>query len=907
MFIVSFYSYKGGVGRTATLLNTAWFMAMRGRRIALLDLDLEAPGLSFASLKDPESSYPEADRASKQGFCELATYFQKHQDFPQGWNQDYLHEGLGPAGRLALMAAGDRSDAAAYESRLHQFSWYDFYMEHQGDRFMTRLAYALAYLGYEYLFIDARTGLTDVAFISTIHLPDLVVLLTNLTEQSIDGIRQRIESIEECNRECAGEGSRQRKPGYAKTPIEIVVAASPMPRGEWARRNERIKQVRDKLGRPVDVEIDYLDLLAVGEEDQILFRRMNRDDLLADAFLAGATQAYQRLADEISRRNPESPENLIENGRRLWEVGLWRVSKAHFDEARERVEKHAARAARYVSLPEDAGNNPIWQEARLGWLLADLDALDPEGAEAELENLGDSTRKPIRIERARLWLALAFRYILLNRFVDSAKAASKARAELQNLCHGDAYDGHLEDLLALASLREGYAWMLANRWQAAETQTEEACRIYRKLAARPLLLSLAQCQLARIKLARGVAAVGAIDDGLHEVGACLAGSSGDAPPSLAAATILSQHVAADFHHAKGLSLYEQGQGGAARRSLQRALELFGEDKDAVGESDLNALRCSLFVDDSPASAQEWPALIASAIGLRIPAAAYRLALARWSGLIATRVCDASAEGAVSAIAAELSKALRPLGSGWNGAMDGLPGHPETYTSALLAVSPENLEKWRFDPALPALIALERVRFLLNRAGDDGHGRAALAEAQTIWKQVCAYRDAAQAEATPGAAQAGTMPDAAPPEIDPELQHPLLLLEGILSLARGDRAQKTSRDLAQRLATAAADRQHAGYLLRAAQLLLVPALLDPDRYAAMLERFIAACGSEAASAATQAADASQPASRFSQQWPWTLPVAFVAHSRNPHLRQAWQALVRRGLPLWPAQEQARRAS
>ncbi len=49
MFIVSFYSYKGGVGRTATLLNTAWFMALRGRRIALLDLDLEAPRLSFAN------------------------------------------------------------------------------------------------------------------------------------------------------------------------------------------------------------------------------------------------------------------------------------------------------------------------------------------------------------------------------------------------------------------------------------------------------------------------------------------------------------------------------------------------------------------------------------------------------------------------------------------------------------------------------------------------------------------------------------------------------------------------------------------------------------------------------------------------------------------------------------------
>lgn len=40
--IVGFYSYKGGVGRTIAMLNTAVLMAQDGKNIGLIDLDLEA-------------------------------------------------------------------------------------------------------------------------------------------------------------------------------------------------------------------------------------------------------------------------------------------------------------------------------------------------------------------------------------------------------------------------------------------------------------------------------------------------------------------------------------------------------------------------------------------------------------------------------------------------------------------------------------------------------------------------------------------------------------------------------------------------------------------------------------------------------------------------------------------------
>ena len=43
--IVTFYSFKGGVGRSFTLVETAAQLAALGRSVVVWDLDLEAPGL----------------------------------------------------------------------------------------------------------------------------------------------------------------------------------------------------------------------------------------------------------------------------------------------------------------------------------------------------------------------------------------------------------------------------------------------------------------------------------------------------------------------------------------------------------------------------------------------------------------------------------------------------------------------------------------------------------------------------------------------------------------------------------------------------------------------------------------------------------------------------------------------
>jgi hypothetical protein len=53
---IVFFSIKGGVGRSTALAATAWALAESGKRVLVLDLDLESPGLSSSLL--PEDRRP---------------------------------------------------------------------------------------------------------------------------------------------------------------------------------------------------------------------------------------------------------------------------------------------------------------------------------------------------------------------------------------------------------------------------------------------------------------------------------------------------------------------------------------------------------------------------------------------------------------------------------------------------------------------------------------------------------------------------------------------------------------------------------------------------------------------------------------------------------------------------------
>jgi hypothetical protein len=71
--IITFYSYKGGSGRSMTLANVAWLLASNGKRVLAIDWDLEAPGL-------PQFFLPFLNSQSLASSAGLIDFLYAHQE-----------------------------------------------------------------------------------------------------------------------------------------------------------------------------------------------------------------------------------------------------------------------------------------------------------------------------------------------------------------------------------------------------------------------------------------------------------------------------------------------------------------------------------------------------------------------------------------------------------------------------------------------------------------------------------------------------------------------------------------------------------------------------------------------------------------------------------------------------------
>ena len=208
--IVTFYSFKGGTGRTMALANVAWILAANGKRVLIADWDLESPGLHrfFQPFMDARASDrpgivnlvrgyawamsdaeidPEALHRAKTP-REAALAISARIDEHIGLLDSYvipLSWQFPGDGALYFLSPGKGANSD-YQATLSSLNWDNFYENLYGDRFMTALRTYLKNK-YDYVLIDSRTGHGDVADICTVHLPDMVIDCFTLTNQGIDG------------------------------------------------------------------------------------------------------------------------------------------------------------------------------------------------------------------------------------------------------------------------------------------------------------------------------------------------------------------------------------------------------------------------------------------------------------------------------------------------------------------------------------------------------------------------------------------------------------------------------------------------------------------------------------------------------------------------------------------------
>lgn len=299
--VVTFYSFKGGVGRSMALANIARWFQRCGLDVVVIDWDLEAPGIeSFFAGVDPAA----ARAADQLGLIDLLTqYRQLHANLPfaaadsatepqarRAADLAVLREHLPPidhalidiagrgAGRLRLLSAGWRAGErfTHYANAVQAFDWNAFYAESHGHAYFDWLRESLCRPGLaDIVLVDSRTGLTEMGGVCTRQMADVVVVLAAPNRQNLDGAVRMADSFRRPEVLAERDG---RRLDLVMVPSRVDVASSEVKiaferdftqqtRQFLPTELERLRRDFWSLRIPYVSKYAFLEQLAIGEDD----------------------------------------------------------------------------------------------------------------------------------------------------------------------------------------------------------------------------------------------------------------------------------------------------------------------------------------------------------------------------------------------------------------------------------------------------------------------------------------------------------------------------------------------------------------------------------------------------------------------------------------------------------------
>lgn len=294
MYTTTFYSFKGGVGRSMALVNAAVELADRGRRVLVVDFDLEAPGLDTFDFLRTKSAIP--------GIIDFVNEYQTSNRAPDvsrfvGKTAEVGDNG----GELWIMPSGIQGDAYARE--LNQIDWGELYEKRDGYLLFEDLrAQWKNVVDPDYVLIDSRTGHTDTSGICTRQLPDAVVILFFPNDQNLRGLTKVVRDI------------RSEKTTRRARTIDLHFVMSNVPDLDdedsiLSRKMEAFKDQLTVMRDPMVVHrYDSLSLL-----NQAIFVKTRPKSRLATE--------YRKIVERIVRGNLEDRDgalNYIERAGRRW-------------------------------------------------------------------------------------------------------------------------------------------------------------------------------------------------------------------------------------------------------------------------------------------------------------------------------------------------------------------------------------------------------------------------------------------------------------------------------------------------------------------------------------------------------------------------------------------------------------
>jgi MinD-like ATPase involved in chromosome partitioning or flagellar assembly len=279
MYVSTFYSFKGGVGRSLALVNVACELAKRGRKVLLVDLDLEAPGLeTFPCLKCADS---------KPGIVDYI-----HQYINTGVSpdvRDFINsctfKDSKDSGALWLMTAGQTAER--YGDLFTKIDWQMLYEHQEGYLMFEDLKLQWReIIQPDYVLIDSRTGHTDVGGICTRQLPDSVFILFFPNEQNIRGLTKVANDIR----------SEKRN-----VKLNFVLANVPDLDDDLEILERQLNRAQSALGYDeLSATIHHYDSMLLLDQDAFVLSRPKTK----------LAWEYRQLTDSLMRDNINDPDGV---------------------------------------------------------------------------------------------------------------------------------------------------------------------------------------------------------------------------------------------------------------------------------------------------------------------------------------------------------------------------------------------------------------------------------------------------------------------------------------------------------------------------------------------------------------------------------------------------------------------
>jgi MinD-like ATPase involved in chromosome partitioning or flagellar assembly len=288
---VTFYSYKGGAGRTLALANVAVLLAQWSHRVLCIDWDLEAPGLHhyFKSV---------LEAPPKSGLLDLAAA---------------LAEGKSVSAKRFVTSTkiAGLDLICATQSRREPPDWNLWYRRGFGEALEAmRSAWNDA---YDFVLVDSRTGITDAGGICTVQMPDLLVLLTTASEQGLEG------TFDVAHRALAA----RKKLAFDRATLQLLpVLARFDQRVESAIASSYLKRFAERMGplcktwlpdavEPIEIakltKIPYVPSLSFGEKLPVLEEGTEDPESVGYALETIAALLARRLSDaDLLARNRDA-------------------------------------------------------------------------------------------------------------------------------------------------------------------------------------------------------------------------------------------------------------------------------------------------------------------------------------------------------------------------------------------------------------------------------------------------------------------------------------------------------------------------------------------------------------------------------------------------------------------------